>query len=77
MGREDNRRSIKDYIFQDTVLAPYKQFVDKKVRHIDQNGFKKKLYDQYKKGKLPKAHLKEHFKDDSDCSLSFSSADEE
>jgi len=47
------------------------------VRHIDQAGFKKKLYEKYKEGKLPKSDLKEHFKNDPDASLSFSSSDSE
>ena len=36
MGHEAVRMSIKDFVFQDTVLSSYKQFVDKKKRRINE-----------------------------------------
>lgn len=37
IATESARQSIRDFIFQDTQLSAYKQFVSKKYRHIDWN----------------------------------------
>lgn len=54
MGHEANRISIKDFVFQDTVLQSYKMFVDKKKRRIDEAEYRELLLEKYKEGKLPK-----------------------
>lgn len=59
MGVESARMSIKDFIFQDTVLKDYKLFVDKKKRRIDEEEYKDIVIDKFKQGLLPKHFLQD------------------
>lgn len=40
LGREKIRRFVKDLVFQDSVLRPYKEFVDKKKQRISEADMK-------------------------------------
>ena len=61
MGVESARMSIKDFIFQDTVLKDYKLFVDKKKRRIEEDEYKEIIVDNFKQSLLPKHFLNDIF----------------
>ena len=59
MGVESARLSIKDFVFQDTILKDYKMFVDKKKRRITETEYRDIVLDKFKQGLLPKKFLED------------------
>ena len=54
IGTEVSRQAIRDFVFQDTQLAAYKQFISKKYRHIDWDKMQEILKTKIENDELPK-----------------------